>query len=434
VSTVIGILLATGVVLGMAALSVDVGSMMFEKRQLQSGADAAALALAKSCGDSAAACTTTDPTTKQVLNDLNNANNFRDGAGGFNAGKYAAPAGGLPGVCGRGIASLPTCAAPTENSSDCPPLPDWLAANTAIPYVEVHTESKETNGDTILPTSLIRTLTGGNPGQAVRACSRAAWGSPTGGPGLLPITISGCDWKAATGGNPGGGGGAYVPDPVYNGGSTPDNGYGGTGQPGWPQAPFTPPSYNVGQEVILVLQGTAATTPACPAPPGSGAWSGHALPGGFGNVKTTSDPCQADVKAFHWVQSDTGNNTSCDLSQYVGKVVQLPVFDCTTTAYPSAEPPIGTCDTGNGTGAWYHLAGYASFYISGYDFNVVSGLPNKVKSVNPNFNQFPCPTGPAWAGARCMSGWFVSGELKEATSISAPPSGGFGTYVVLPSG
>jgi hypothetical protein len=61
---------------------------------------------------------------------------------------------------------------------------------------------------------------------------------------------------------------------------------------------------------------------------------------------------------------------------------------------------------------------------------VTGGLPNKVKSVNPNFNQFPC-TG----GASCISGWFITGSLN-ATAISGPPSGStnFGTFTVLPAG
>ena len=37
------------VLVGMAALVVDVGAVVEEKRQLQNGADAAALAVAQSC-------------------------------------------------------------------------------------------------------------------------------------------------------------------------------------------------------------------------------------------------------------------------------------------------------------------------------------------------------------------------------------------------
>ena len=47
VAPLVAILMAGGVVLGMLTLSVDVGNIMWERRQLQNGADAASLALAK---------------------------------------------------------------------------------------------------------------------------------------------------------------------------------------------------------------------------------------------------------------------------------------------------------------------------------------------------------------------------------------------------
>jgi hypothetical protein len=130
------------------------------------------------------------------------------------------------------------------------------------------------------------------------------------------------------------------------------------------------------------------------------------------------------------MKTDPGSSTSCDLSSYVGKVVNLPVFDCTASGLPSSEPPIGTCAAGAGSSAHYHRLGYAAFYLSGYSVTTTSGVPNKVKSVNPNFNAFPCS-----GGESCISGWFVTGSLS-ATAIAGPPSGPgyFGTYSVVPAG
>ena len=59
VGTIVGVLLAMGVVFGFLAISVDVGSLLWERRQLQNAADAAALSLATECGKPGANCTTT---------------------------------------------------------------------------------------------------------------------------------------------------------------------------------------------------------------------------------------------------------------------------------------------------------------------------------------------------------------------------------------
>ena len=52
--------------------------------------------------------------------------------------------------------------------------------NPNIPYVEAHTQTRATNGTSILPTWLVKTLAGGtgSTGETVRACARAAYGSP----------------------------------------------------------------------------------------------------------------------------------------------------------------------------------------------------------------------------------------------------------------
>src|ERR1043165_3858879 len=49
VAVTVAILLGGGVLLGFAALVVDVGQLYAEREELQSGADAAALAVAKAC-------------------------------------------------------------------------------------------------------------------------------------------------------------------------------------------------------------------------------------------------------------------------------------------------------------------------------------------------------------------------------------------------
>ena len=49
VTMIVAVVLAGGVLLGMAALTVDVGLIHAERRELQNGADAGALAVAQQC-------------------------------------------------------------------------------------------------------------------------------------------------------------------------------------------------------------------------------------------------------------------------------------------------------------------------------------------------------------------------------------------------
>jgi hypothetical protein len=160
---------------------------------------------------------------------------------------------------------------------------------------------------------------------------------------------------------------------------------------------------------------TAATT--CPT------WQGHALPGGFGLLETVSgNPCKIVEYSNNWLHTDSGSSTGCDLNAYVGKVVNLPIFDCTASSLPTTAaipPPGGDCTNGNGNNAWYHRQGYALFYLSGFNVTTSGGVPNQRKSLVSN--TFPCSNPNS-----CISGWFLSGELSA--------TGNFGSYAVVPAG
>lgn len=428
VALIVTVLFAGGVLMGCAALTVDVGQLYSERRQLQNGADAAALSLAKICATGGTCSYTGANVGTLGANRISNLNNVnaKDDYAGFNAtfnGSYD------NGLCGRATA-LPECVAPNGSLLDCPTRPSWLMANTAIPYVEVHNLTQTTSGGSILPSTFGRAVTGFS-GAAVSSCARVAWGTPGGGGGNIPITVSGCDWQRATGGTTGGGGGAYYPPPVYNGTTSPDYGY-GPGHPSpFPTPAASPPAMNQGQEVILMLQnptsnGSHTTPSACPN------WQGHALPGGFSVLETTSDPCVTREYPHQWMHTSTGNNTTCNLDNLVGKVIYIPVFDCTFNSLPATDYPadLSQCSTGNGNNAYYHRAGYAAFYLSGYAVNVTGSVVNKRKSVVSD--AFPCN-----GSDRCISGWFL-GDRLQASYIQAPaPSSGsgyFGAFVILPAG
>jgi hypothetical protein len=417
VTTVVAVLLGGGVLMGFLALSVDVGQILVEKRQLQNSADAAAMSLARSCFNNN--CVAGADSLNGLVDD-----NANDRVSGI----QSQCANNMPAFVTTSLVDCDTIPS-TGAWADCAPLPPAMAAMGTLPYVEVRTRTQTANGAgrTNSMTNWIAGLTGNSSTIAAGACARAVVGNPPDGSSQLPITFSACDWQHATGGNSGGGGGAYYPSPVYNGSNTV--GYGGAGQPPWPLAAADPPAQLQGQEVILLTQNPpgGATMPT-----GCVSWNGHPLPGGFGSLETNGNPCQFKDYPFHWMKTDTGNQTGCDLSAMVGKVINLPIFDCTYTSAPGAEYPVpaSACNTGNGSNAFYHRAGYAQFYLSGYNLNVAGGIPNKVKSLASG--QFPCSGG--GGGDRCISGWFLTGALS-ATAISGPPSNSnFGSWTVVPAG
>ena len=175
-----------------------------------------------------------------------------------------------------------------------------------------------------------------------------------------------------------------------------------------------------GQEMVLLVQN----------PPGGQThqhvpnWQGHALPGGFGVLETVSgNPCKIQEYPFAWMHTQPGNNTSCNLEDFVGTVVSVPIFDCTLDVLPNRAPILGVggdpCDTGNGSNAYYHRVGYAAFYLSGYGITTTGSIDNRVPSINPN-NTLPPNANPCENSASCVSGWFTTASLS-ATSISGPP-------------
>ena len=295
---------------------------------------------------------------------------------------------------------------------------------TGLPYVEVRTRTRTTSGANAFTNWLAGAAFGGNSTSSAGACARAAVGTPASSTATLPLTFSACDWQTATGGTTGGGGGLVLRlpglqrhEPVRVHRRRPAHVAGArcarprlpARQRGHPPVAQNPP-------------GGATPAGSCPT------WQGHALPGGFGVLETNGgDPCSIKEYPFHWMKTDPGNNTSCDLQAYVGKVVNLPIYDCTNTSAPGSEPPIGNCDAGNGNNAYYHRVGYAQFYLSGYSMNVTGSIPNKVKSLVSN--SFPCN-----GADRCISGWFLKGSLS-ATALSGPPTtGNFGTVGAVPAG
>lgn len=161
--------------LGLGALVIDVGQLYQERAQLQNGADAAAIAVAKSCV--LGTCTSSSAQSTAVTY-----------AGENSKSGVAA----VPQVCGSG--ALGTCPASTGAMTDCPAAPQ-SGAN----YVDVHTATATPGGGTVVTPVFARALLGnGNyTGTQVLACAQAEWGGPTAA-NTIAFAISACEWDAAT--------------------------------------------------------------------------------------------------------------------------------------------------------------------------------------------------------------------------------------------
>ena len=153
VAVFVAILLST-VLLGMGALVLDVGSLYAERRELQNGADAGALAVAQHCASDPSTCT--DGVDERVSH-------------------YA-----------------------DANASDN--LSDFDVTDPSSGQVIVDTWTKTSSGTVIRPI-LARTLLGNESyeGTRVHASATAVWGEIVGGR-TLPITVAECEYDSSLAG------------------------------------------------------------------------------------------------------------------------------------------------------------------------------------------------------------------------------------------
>lgn len=108
-------------------------------------------------------------------------------------------------------------------------------------------------------------------------------------------------------------------------------------------------------------------------------------PGAASTIPLTISMCESDKP---------GNSTRAAAapSTWLNKVMLLPVYD-----------DLG----GNGANGWYHIVGFASMYVTGYNFN---------PDVYPSGYRCPGTTGNS---GRCLVGHMVSDVLKS-TGTFAP--------------
>ncbi|GAA2529945.1 pilus assembly protein TadG-related protein [Pilimelia columellifera] len=277
---------------------------------------------------------------------------------------------GVAAICGNGPNLSPGCPAPT-NLTGC-----LGEAPADINYVEAHTETQIQGGGSILPGTFIKALTGGAyAGATVAACARAAWGPPARARGLS-LTFSVCEWNDLT----------------------------GDGLNLWPSGGGTPPASS---ERVVTFHTTKSLS-GCPAGP-----SGWDAPGSFGWLdEDGTGLCEVTVDDDGSYGGDPGASASQNCRTALDSLhedrVEIPI-------------PIYDGVRGAGSNTEYHLAGFASFVLTGYRFpgaSANSWLPGG--TVCPNTHG---------GSTTYVCGYFTSGRLLPIGQI-ATSGANFGVVVV----
>ncbi|MBB2949264.1 hypothetical protein FB565_009069 [Actinoplanes lutulentus] len=176
---IVALFLSNAVIIGMAAIVIDVGLAWQEREQLISGADAASMKIALNCVADPTKCTRTLQAPVAVTYAKKNA---KDNAADAQ-------------ICFSFEASCPAW----KTAKSCPPVPTPAAGETVGTWVEVRTTTVTASGTTFLPPAFAKAATGGQyTGKSVGACARVAWGPPV-VKKVLALGISLCDWKRMTG-------------------------------------------------------------------------------------------------------------------------------------------------------------------------------------------------------------------------------------------
>jgi Flp pilus assembly protein TadG len=174
----VALFLSNALLLGMAAIVIDVGMAWQEREELISGADAASMKVALNCVATPAKCTVNDqlPVARAYAR-----KNAKDDAADAQ-------------IC---LSTALPCPA-WKTAAACPPLPAVAAGETAGTWVEVRTTTVTASGTTFIPPAFGKAATNGKyTGKSVGACARVAWGPPA-VKKVLALGISLCDWERMT--------------------------------------------------------------------------------------------------------------------------------------------------------------------------------------------------------------------------------------------
>lgn len=339
----------------MAALALDVGLYYVEREELQSGADAAALAVAKVCATDRTAC---DPTQMQDLAVWYASRNARDRT------SDAAVCGRVLDPGGRNLLSdcpEPTTGILTRCIGDPPPHP--------APYVEVRTSTRLRDGSTALPPAFAGAVTG-TDGVTLAACARVGWGAPAASAPVLALTVPICTFRSGTAH------GGLHPPPITD----------SSGRVRFPAIPRA-------AEVALAWE----------APDGEGCvHNGRQMPDGAGWLAGSGTNCSVTVSAGGWYNGRRSENTPAGCadrirnSYYTGTPLLVAVFD-------RADEP-GHRDE-------YWIADIRGFMVTGWEIRGANWPPPR-RDEGPVYHRtgFCVSPGPA-SYDFCVYGYFTHRPL-----------------------
>jgi hypothetical protein len=257
------VMLSMVAVFAIGAVVVDVAALFQERRVLQNGADAAALAVAEQCG--AGDCGNPTATASEYANA-----NANDGASSIDE------------LCGSGVTGASSCSNP-------PALPAGAS------YVRVTTKTETTDGGDQVKYTFARLL--GFAGGTVHARAVVAWGGPASLTSELPMTMSKCEFDKYTNDNTN-----LAPPPPYD-------------TSGYPSP-----------EAVIYLHDTTGANPCPDGPSGSDLPGGFGwLDTGQTGCQATSDT--SDWYADDPGRSPPTSCTAAMMATLVGTVVQIPIFD-----------------------------------------------------------------------------------------------------------
>ncbi len=174
VIVLVAILVAGGVISGLLALVADLGQLYAERRVVQNGADAAALAIAQDCAEGVDGCIGQEGADARA-EQFANANAPDDVTA-------------VTEVCGPDGEGLTACPAPGAHWADCQPVSEEMPH-----YVRVRTSTLRPDGGTFLLPIFAGLLAEGEDAElGTGACAQAGWGPPSTAFAQLAILVPVC--------------------------------------------------------------------------------------------------------------------------------------------------------------------------------------------------------------------------------------------------
>ncbi|NMO56183.1 hypothetical protein HH310_34020 [Actinoplanes sp. TBRC 11911] len=366
----LAVLLSGGVLFGMGAIVIDYGRLLVEREELQSGADAASWKIAVNCALTPASCTSALQTPVAVTYAQKNA---KDQAAAAQ-------------ICLNNSG----CPSPWKTAVTCPAMPAAAAGYSVGKYVEVRTSTLTTSGSTLLPPSFAQAMPGSTyTGKQVGACGRVNWG-PAAAENVFALGISKCDYDRMTSS------GSTFYGPL---GSLLDQ-TGLFSVLGLPSASSGVDSAVVlGTPIsVLGLPVTSCTTPTL----------NLSIPRGYVWLTypdlTGPDPatCTLNLKVGDNPRSNllsplvntVANTCAAKLAAYRGSTLTVPIYDSVGGSLASLIPS-------------YHIAGFASFVVTGYT-GLLGGLLGAVGSLVTGASLFSVlNTALCSALSSCIYGYFT---------------------------